>query len=91
VEVCHEGKSAVEMAKTMLPEVALLDLGLPGMNGFETAREMRALPELRDALLIAISGYAQEDDRCRSAREGFGAHLRKPVELNEILEIMQGK
>jgi two-component system, chemotaxis family, CheB/CheR fusion protein len=91
VEVCNDGRSAVEVAKQMLPDVVLLDLGLPGMNGFDTAREMRALPGLRDALLIAVSGYAQEEDRRRSAREGFAAHLKKPVDLQEIFAIMQSR
>jgi two-component system CheB/CheR fusion protein len=90
VEVCHDGKTALEVAKKMPPDVVLLDLGLPGMNGFDTAREMRAVPELRDALLIAVSGYAQDEDRRRSAREGFAAHLKKPVDLDDILEIMRG-
>jgi CheY-like chemotaxis protein len=61
------------------------------MDGFETAREMRAMDELRDVLLIAVSGYAQDDDRRRTAREGFNAHLSKPVEPQQILDAIEGK
>lgn len=90
VEVVHDGQSALDAAKTFSPDVVLMDLGLPGINGFETAHALRAMPEMRGALLIAVSGYAQDEDRRRSAREGFDNHLQKPVELQQILDAIRG-
>jgi CheY-like chemotaxis protein len=89
--VAHDGASAIEIARVFAPDVVLLDLGLPGMNGFETAQALRAIPEMRDVLLIAISGYAQEEDRRRSEREGFSGHLTKPVDPRQVLALLQGK
>jgi two-component system CheB/CheR fusion protein len=91
VQVAHDGPSAIEASKAFAPDVVLLDLGLPGMNGFETAQALRAMPEMRHVLLIAISGYAQEEDRRRSEREGFDDHLKKPVDPKQVLEVIQGK
>jgi CheY-like chemotaxis protein len=91
VQVAHDGPSALEVARAFTPDVVLLDLGLPGMNGFETARALRAMPEVRDALLVAVSGYAQDEDRRRSEREGFDDHLKKPVDPEQIIEVIRGK
>jgi CheY-like chemotaxis protein len=59
--------------------VVALDIGLPGMDGYEVARRLRQLPEVNGALLVALSGYGQEEDRRRSREAGFDAHLLKPV------------
>ncbi len=91
VQVAHDGKSAIEAAQAFVPDVVLLDLGLPGMNGYETAQRLRTMAEMRDAILIAVSGYAQEEDRQRAARAGFNVHLKKPVDFQQILEAMQSK
>ena len=91
VEIAYDGMSALETARTFSPDVVLLDLGLPGMNGYETAKQLRAMPEMRDVLMIAVSGYAQEEDRQRSAREGFDGDLKKPVEVQKILEVIQSR
>jgi two-component system CheB/CheR fusion protein len=90
-EIAHDGKSAVETAKRFSPEVVLLDLGLPRMNGFETAQALRALLETRDALLIAVSGYGQEDDLRRSERAGFDRHLKKPIDPKQLLAALQAR
>ena len=66
------------------PDVALLDIGLPVMDGFELARQFRALPELQRTRLIAITGYGQDHDRRRSAAAGFDAHLVKPVDIEHL-------
>jgi two-component system CheB/CheR fusion protein len=91
VEIAYDGVSALEVAKTFAPDVVLLDLGLPGMNGYETAQQLRAMPVMRGVLLIAVSGYAQEEDRQRSSREGFDSHFKKPIEVRQILEVIQCK
>jgi Response regulator containing CheY-like receiver domain and AraC-type DNA-binding domain len=65
----------------------LLDIGLPGMNGFEVARALRAEPTTRDCLLVAVSGYGQAEDQRQSQEAGFDRHLVKPVDLMVLQEI----
>ena len=66
------------------PGVALLDLGLPVMDGFELGERRRADPDLQGIVLIAVTGYAQELDRRRSAAAGFDAHMAKPIDVHEL-------
>jgi signal transduction histidine kinase len=80
----HDGPTALEAARAFKPDVALLDIGLPVMDGFELARKLRELPGLRATRLIAISGYGQDHDRRQSAAAGFDAHLVKPVDLDRL-------
>ena len=80
------GPEAISAAAEFLPEVVLLDIGLPGMDGFEVARQIRAMPALAGALLIATTGYASEEDRAQARVAGFDAHLIKPVDL----EVLRG-
>ena len=82
--VAHDGPSAVEAARRLSPDVAILDIGLPGFDGFEVARRLRAEPELRGLLLVALSGWVQPDDRARSREAGFDHHLAKPVQLKSL-------
>jgi signal transduction histidine kinase len=82
--VAHDGPSAVEAARRLSPDVAILDIGLPGFDGFEVARRLRAEPELRGLLLVALSGWVQPDDRARSREAGFDHHLAKPVQLRSL-------
>jgi signal transduction histidine kinase/DNA-binding NarL/FixJ family response regulator len=88
VEVVHDGASAVAKAGEARPDVVLLDIGLPGMDGYQVARALRALPDLQDALLVALTGYGQEADRRRSAAAGFDHHLVKPVDLAELRRLV---
>jgi CheY-like chemotaxis protein len=80
VRVVNNGHDALAAALEFQPNVVLLDIGLPGMDGFEIARRIRATPELRDVRLIAITGYGQSHDRQRALDVGFDAHLVKPVQ-----------
>jgi CheY-like chemotaxis protein len=82
------GPTALETAAQFKPDVALLDLGLPVMDGFELARQFRALPALRHTRLIAVTGYGQEHDRRRSAGAGFDAHLVKPVDVEQLSHLV---
>ncbi len=88
VEVAHEGRRALDLARTFAPEVVLCDLGLPGMDGFAVARAFRSDPALRSAHLVALSGYSQPEDRRRSAQAGFDRHLGKPVDLELLDELL---
>jgi CheY-like chemotaxis protein len=88
VRVAADGPAALAAAKVELPEMVVLDLGMPGMDGFEVARELRALPDSKDMLLIALTGWAQEDDRRRCYEEGFDGHLPKPVEWEGLRQFL---
>jgi signal transduction histidine kinase/ActR/RegA family two-component response regulator len=87
VAIAHDGSSALETAATFQPQIALLDLGLPGMDGFELARALRSLD--RRLHLVAVTGYGQERDRERSREAGFDAHLVKPVGLDELMRLLR--
>jgi len=80
------GLEALSAAAEFLPEVVLLDIGLPGMDGFEVARQIRAMPALADTLLIAMTGYASAEDRAQCHAAGFDGHLVKPVDLAILRE-----
>jgi CheY-like chemotaxis protein len=79
VVYAYDGPSALETAEQWQPEAVFLDIGLPGMDGYEVAERLRELPHAKDAVLIAITGYGQEDDRLRSRQAGIDHHLVKPV------------
>jgi signal transduction histidine kinase len=88
VRTAHDGPSALAEAKKDPPNVVLLDIGLPGMDGFEVARRMRQEPTLKNATFIAVTGYGQNEDRRRSREAGFDTHLVKPIDpkgLNRLL------
>jgi signal transduction histidine kinase/CheY-like chemotaxis protein len=84
VDVAHDGPSALAAAALFQPHVALLDLGLPVMDGVELGERLRAEPGLDTILLIALTGYAQEIDRSRTSQAGFDGHLVKPVDVLEV-------
>lgn len=79
VAFAYDGPSALKTAEQWQPEAVFLDIGLPGMDGYEVAERLRELPQAKTAVLIAITGYGQEDDRVRSRRAGIDHHLVKPV------------
>jgi CheY-like chemotaxis protein len=80
----HDGPSALHAASEFHPEVALLDIGLPVMDGYEVARRLKNATPDRRMHLIAVTGYGQDTDRARSLQAGFDAHVVKPVKLAEI-------
>jgi signal transduction histidine kinase/DNA-binding response OmpR family regulator len=88
VRVAHDGNAALEAARPFAPEVVLLDIGLPGLDGYEVARRMRSRPETAGALLVAVSGYGQEEDRRRSREAGFDHHLIKPVDFQVLRDVL---
>ncbi|WP_322044635.1 response regulator [Paraburkholderia sp. J67] len=85
VRVAHDGPSALEIAQNFEPHVAILDIGLPGMDGHALAKALRALPVTAHARLIALTGYGQERDRQATTEAGFDRHLVKPAPFDEIL------
>ena len=76
----HDGESAVEAAESFLPEVVLLDIGLPKLNGYEVAQRIRERAWGASMFLIAVTGWGQEEDRQRSSEVGLNVHMVKPVE-----------
>ncbi len=87
--IVYDGMSAIETAPEFKPDVVLLDLGLPVMDGYETAAKLRKLFEdTPDMLIIALSGYGQEDDRRKTAEAGFNHHLVKPFDTQELRDII---
>ncbi|MFN7917365.1 MAG: PAS domain-containing protein [Vicinamibacterales bacterium] len=89
-QVAYDAASALDAAATFLPDVALLDLGLPGVDGFELAQQLRAQPSLARLIVLAVSGYGQESDRQRTREAGFDAHFTKPVALDALLDAIDG-
>src|SRR5205823_870115 len=88
VAIALDGKSAVEAAQKDLPQVALVDIGLPDIDGCEVARRLRKIPNLNGAVLVAVTGYGQEEDRRRSKEAGFDYHLTKPVDPAELERLL---
>ena len=89
VRTAYDAASALELVETFHPAVALLDIGLPLMDGYELARRLRQQPQLRGLHLIAVSGYGHEDDRARTREAGFDLHLVKPVELKTLTQSIE--
>ena len=88
VQVAYDGASAIELARRQPPEVVFLDIGMPGMDGHETARGLRRLPGMTGAKVVALTGWGQEQDRRRSALAGFDLHLVKPLDHAALLEVL---
>ncbi|WP_395317154.1 ATP-binding protein [Variovorax sp. UC74_104] len=89
VAVAFSGLDALAKAEHFEPSIAILDIGMPGMDGCELARRLRAHPRLHDIGLIAVTGWGQPDDRLRIARAGFDHHLLKPVDVDELAAALQ--
>jgi CheY-like chemotaxis protein len=85
VRTAHDGTAALATAAEFLPEVALIDIGLPGIDGYEVARRIRELPRLQNIILVAQTGWGREEDREESRYAGFDYHLTKPID-HQILE-----
>lgn len=89
-EVCvaHDGPSALAALGGFRPQVALLDIGLPGMDGYQLAARLRADERCCDACLVAVTGWGQEDDRRLADQAGFDAHLTKPADPEEVRRLV---
>ena len=85
VRIAYNGLDAIAVAREHRPEVVLLDIGLPGMDGYEVAARLRREECCKDAVIIAVSGYGEEEARRRSKESGFDHHLVKPVDVDAIL------
>ena len=88
VRTAHDGLSAVEVAIDYRPDVVLLDIGLPGLNGYEVAKRLRQHSELKHTVLIALTGYGQDTDQQTSQQAGFNCHLVKPAKFEHLKTIL---
>jgi signal transduction histidine kinase len=88
VQVAHDGAAALKLAAASPPDLAFLDIGMPGMDGYELARRVRKHEGLRDVYLVALTGWGQEEDRRRTREAGFDHHLVKPVEPEAIQRVL---
>jgi signal transduction histidine kinase len=88
VRVAHDGPAALALAKDYRPEVVFLDIGMPGMDGYQVARRLRRQPGLEGVRLAALTGWGQPEDRRRSAEAGFDHHLVKPVEPSALQQLL---
>ena len=88
VRTAPDGPTALEVALDYRPHVALLDIGLPGLDGYEVAKRMRQQPILQDVVLVAMTGYGSESDRERSQEAGFDHHLVKPIKFEKVQKIL---
>jgi PAS domain S-box-containing protein len=91
VEVAHDGYAALEAARAFQPDVILLDLGLPGIDGYQVAEQLRSDDRFRQTQLIALSGYGQAQDRQRSKEVGFDLHLVKPIDFASLTAAIAGQ
>jgi signal transduction histidine kinase/DNA-binding response OmpR family regulator len=87
IRLAHDGPTALSVAESFHPEVVMLDIGLPGLDGYEVARRLRQRPGGGALLLIALTGYGQEDDQRRSREAGFDHHLVKPVDPHVLAQV----
>jgi CheY-like chemotaxis protein len=86
----YTAADALACAAEFKPDVVLLDIGLPEMDGYEVAQQLREIPGLRDIRLVAVTGYARSEDRRRSREAGFDDHLVKPVEFTILERALAG-
>ena len=89
IRIAYDGPSALDIVKHFTPRIALLDIGLPIMDGYEVAGHLRAMPQLEGISLIALTGYGQASDKLRSLQAGFDHHLVKPVDIDVVEELIR--
>jgi CheY-like chemotaxis protein len=88
VEVAHDGASCVSKAREFRPDVAFIDIGLPGIDGYEVARQVRQIENAKCPMLVAVTGYGLEGDRRRSADAGFHHHIVKPADIAGLEQLL---
>ena len=91
VVVAASGEDALRIAKDFNPHVGMFDIAMPGMNGYALAAEMRGDPDHRDMLLIAVTGWGEEEDRRKALDAGFDAHVIKPADPDELNALLSGR
>ena len=90
VELRNDGMAALDWLTTGKADVVFLDISMPGMDGYEVARRIRAMPRLNGLVLVALTGYGQDEDRRRAFDAGFNHHLVKPVSIDALEQLLEG-
>jgi CheY-like chemotaxis protein len=88
IETAYDGSAAIDAAARFQPQMILLDIGLPGLDGYEVARRMRSEPWGKRATLVAVTGWGQAEDRERSKAAGFDAHFVKPIDHDALVKLL---
>jgi CheY-like chemotaxis protein len=88
--IANDGPAAIEAAQEFQPSYVLLDIGLPGMDGYQVARRLRQHESCKDSVIIAVSGYGQDEDRRRAKEAGIDHHLVKPIDHNALITLLTG-
>ena len=88
VELAFDGRDGLRQAEAQRPDIVLLDIGLPGLSGFEVAQRIRQRSDLAGMGLVAVSGYGLDGDRQQAREAGFDAHLLKPVAFDDLLQLL---
>lgn len=86
--IAVDGMAAIAAVEAFKPQVVFLDIGMPHLNGYDTARRIREQPSGRNIVLVAVTGWGQEEDRRRSKEAGFDAHLVKPADYTEVARLL---
>lgn len=89
VEIASDGLAGLDLALAMRPDIALVDIGLPGLDGYQIAERLREDSANRGIYLVAVTGYGRKEDRERAYRAGFDAHVIKPIDPDKILSMLQ--
>ncbi|MGI8979409.1 MAG: response regulator [Pirellulaceae bacterium] len=87
--VAFNGPDALQLASELKPDFVLLDIGMPGMNGYDVAQRLREQPETKDVFIIAVTGFGMPEDRDRSQAAGINLHLLKPINNEQLFEILR--
>ncbi len=88
VRITHDGRSALAVGAEFVPDLILMDIGMPGMDGYETCERMRQEPWSANVKIVALTGWGQEEDKRKAKRAGFDLHLVKPVERKTLVEVI---
>jgi CheY-like chemotaxis protein len=91
IRVVHSGRAAISQAQMYRPDIALLDIGMPDLSGYEVAQSLRREPWAAKATFIALTGWGQDSDRQRALDAGFDHHLIKPVDPDKLAELIGGE
>jgi DNA-binding response OmpR family regulator len=89
VSIGHDGNVAVDLAQKIHPDVIMLDIGLPGLNGYEVCQKLRAMPGFANTVFIAQTGWGQESDKKQAFDAGFHHHIVKPISFEEFSELLR--
>ena len=87
-KTAHDGLEAIEVAAAFRPDLILLDIGMPKLNGYDTARQIRQQPWGQHVVLVALTGWGQDEDRRKSQDAGFDSHMVKPIQLQDLEKLL---